>query len=384
MSEQRLDATTFGVDSAELTTSLINLAPNLVSKMDISFAPLMEIKGTLREKLLRDEKIISFPKNPSSQVESLCAIDGARIREQMYVADLLVSVATTVDGKSAKTKLGGISSSWADILRHTDGTDRLAEAAMSCQEIYLASKVPHEIRILDGSFQTPIMGMREGLFVKNPAIRDKIADMLLGEWQAPIRLAQVAMPATGVTLAVPKSDSATKYVEAYALGYGFDITASDRFLASQVLLPGEMLLPRKISELAHSTVNEVEGSPKVIEAASLLRQSVKQLSEAAREGLAYTTYFKPYGPIHSGNVIRFEYIVDTAKHTNPSALSIAVEYASILNAECASPHLMEPFAQWAVDRKAKNISAGTRALRKTLIRSLPPEQASLLAQNYRT
>ena len=372
------------IDSSELTSSLVSLAPNLVSRMDISFAPLIQIKGLLRDRLIADGRIISFPNTPTTIVDSMCAIDGARIREQMYVADLLVAVATTVDAKSAKNKLGNISSTWADILRHTDGTDRLAEAAMCCQEVLLASQVPHQIRILDGSFQTPIIGMREGLFVRDAGIKDKIAELLLGEWQAPVRLTQVIMPASGVTLAVPKSDSATKFAEAYALTYDLTIKASDRFLASQVLVPGEMLAPRKLTELAHATVNEVEGSPKVLEAASVLRQSVRQLSTAANDGLAYTTYFKPYGPTQSGNVIRFEYIVDASKHQDPSDVSIAVEYASILNAECASPHLMEPFAQWAVDRNAKNISSGTRALRQTLIKALPPEQAALLAQNYRT
>ena len=384
MPEQPLEPIISRINSSELTSSLVSLAPDLVSRMDISFAPLLEIKGLLRDRLIADGKILSFPKEPVTQVESMCAIDGARIREQMYVADLLVAVATTVDGKSAKNKLGNISSTWADILRHTDGTDRLAEAAMCCQEVLLASQVPHKIRILDGSFQTPIIGMREGLFVKNPMIRDKIADLLLGEWQAPVRLAQVVMPKDGITLAVPKSDSATKYSEAYSLAYDLTINASDRFLASQVLVPGEMLAPRKLTELANSSVNEVEGSPRVLQAASILRESVKQIAIAAQNGLAYTTYFKPYGPVKSGNVIRFEYVVNPSKHVDPSAVSIAIEYASILNAECSSPALMEPFAQWAVDRNAKNISSGTSALRQSLIRALPPEQASLLAQNYRT
>lgn len=384
MTDNSLDPIFSNIDSNELTTSLVSLAPDLIDRMDISFAPLIQVKEVLRARLLADGRILSLAEKPKNQVESMCAIDGARIREQMYVADLLVAVATTVDAKSAKTQLGSVSSTWADILRHVDGTDRLAEAAMGCQEILLASQVPHQIRILDGSFQTPIMAMREGLFVKNPTIRDRIADLLLGEWQAPLRLIQVVMPDNGVTLAIPKSDSASKYAEAYASAYDLVLTVSDRFLASQVLVPGEMLAPRKISELIQANVNEVDGSVKVTKAAEILRKSVDQIASAAKDGLAYTTYFKPYGPSRSGNVIRFEYMVNPELHKDPSDVSIALEYASILNAECASPHLLEPFAQWAVDKKAKQISSGTKALRQTLIRSLPPEQAALLAQNYRT
>jgi hypothetical protein len=351
--------------------------------MDVSLSPLIHIRSALRERLLADGQILSFS-DKAFPVDSMCAIDGARIRELMYVADLLVAVATTVDAKSAKHPLGSISSTWADIIRHVDGTDRLAEVAMGSQEILLAASAPHDIRIIDGSFQTPIIAMREGLFVKNTLVQDAVADILLGEWEGPANLSRVAFPERGITLAVPKSDSANKYAELYAKKYDLSLTVGDRFLASQVLLPGEMLAPRIISELAYVTVNEVSGSVKAIEAAQALRKTVKRIAETARDGQAYTTYFKPYGPEKSGAVIRFEYIADSAMYPMASDTAIAAKYASILSAECSPPFMLEPFMQWAVDRQAKNISAGTSALRATLIKSLPPEQAMLFAQNYRT
>lgn len=378
------DVLTSGANSQEIHSALVALAPGLISRIGNNISPLIEIRTVLREKLLEDGDILSFDPEPAQQVESMCAIDGARVKEQMYISDLLVAVAAMVNAKSAKTQLPVLQSSWADVLRHVDGTESLAETAMAAQEIALAAKAEHFVRILDGSFLTPIIGLTKGLYSKNPVIRDKIADLLLSQWDAPANLIKVVKPAYGVTLAIPKSDSADKYSDLYRNKYEMEIHAADRFLASQVLRPGEMLKPRKLTELAfNAKVDEIEGSARAMEAAVVLRTSVNQVSQLASAGRIFTTYFKPYGPEKSGTVIRFEYVV---QEENPEIVFIAKakEYAEILNAECSPPHMMEPFAQWAVDKTAKTISSGTSALRAKLVSSLPPEQAALLAQNYRT
>lgn len=375
---------TSGANSQEIHSALVALAPRLVNRIGNNLSPLIEIRTILRDKLIEDNEIVSFNPKPAVQVESMCAIDGARVKEQMYISDLLVAVATTVNAKSSRIQLPTLQSSWADVVRHVDGTESLAETAMAAQEIALAASAEQYIKLLDGSFLTPVIGMTKGLYSKNPAIKDKIADLLLSQWDAPANLLKVIQPSYGVTLALPKSDSSDKYSEMYRNKYELDISVADRFLASQVLRPGEMLKPRKVNELAfNARVDEVEGSQKVMNAAKSLRSSVNEMSRLSQNGNIFTTYFKPYGPEKSGAVIRFEFILHEA-NKEEIFISKAKEYAEIINAECSPPHMMEPFAQWAVDRMAKKVSAGTSALRATLVRALPPEQAALLAQNYRT
>lgn len=375
---------TSGASKEGIPTTLVALAPALVERIGKNLAPLIEMKTVLRGKLLEDKEIFPFEAKPSVKVESMCAVDGARVKEQMYISDLLVAVATTVNARSAQNNLPSLQSSWADVVRHVDGTDRLAEAAMAAQEVYIAAESDHYIKIMDGSFLTPIIGMTQGLYLKNSAIKEKIADLLLSQWNAPANLLKVVKPTVGFSLAIPKSDSADKYSELYRNKYEIKLDAADRFLASQVLKTGELLKPRKVLELGfNARVDEVEGSARVIEAATALRASVSVISKMASSGQIYTTYFKPYGPEKLGAVIRFEYVVEK-NASEDSIIEKAREYAAILNAECAPPHMMEPFAQWAVDRIAKQISSGTPALRATLVKSLPSDQAALLAQNYRT
>lgn len=367
-----------------LLSELIALAPDLAVRAGRTFAPLANNREVLQVRLQEDGDLISFPPAPPEPVETMCAIDGARVREQMYAADLLVSVATTADARSAAFSLDPDASVWADVVPHIDNTERLGELAMHAQEMMLAARAPHAVRILDGSFMTPIIGMREPLYVNSPDLRDRVADIFLGEWEPAQAFHDVVFPTRGEVIAVPKSDSATKYAKFYEKRYDLDLNVADRLLATQVLRPGELLRPRNVVELNRGDIREPEGSKKVHKAAELFRVPVDRLAQAARENKVHTTYLKPHGFTGSGQVIRIEFV--TLNGEDP--VEVAKRYASIINAETPAPHMLEPFCQWAVDKRAKQISAGTNALRASVIQGLSPEQAAtygaLMAGNYRT
>jgi hypothetical protein len=376
--------------SQSILPDLAALAGGLAERVDAEFAPLIAARSQLRAHLLESGEILTVPAIPDSMPESMCAIDGARVREQMYAADLLTAVATTADARSVEVRYPADSSVWATIVRHTDGTDRLAETAMGCQEVLLTARAPHAMRIMDGSFITPLIALREGLFVKTPAVRDAVADLLMGQWDAPGSLASLLDTAPGTLLALAKSDSATKFVADYSARFGLSFPVSDRFLATQVLEPGEMLAPRPLSEASQQTVGEPEGSAKVKRAAAALREQYERFAALARDGRVRTTYFKPLMPGSAGagakTVMRFEYVLsDTDAVDDPA---IAAQYASIINSDVAPPFMLEPFCQYTVDRQAKLISKGTEALRERMLASLPADRASsyraLLAANYRT
>jgi hypothetical protein len=308
----------------------------------------------------------------------------------MYAADLLTAVATTADARTTTTRYAPDSSVWADIVRHTDGTDRLGQAAMGCQEVLLAARAPHALRIMDGSFVTPLIALREGLFLKNAGLRNAVADLLLGEWDAPGNLGRLLDTAPGSLIAIAKSDSATKFVSEYGTRFGLNFPVSDRFLATQVLEPGEMLAPRALTEIAQQTVSEPEGSAKVKLAAASLREQYERFADLANAGRVRTTYFKPLMPGATGatskTVLRFEYILAASDQVDDHA--IAAQYASIINTDVVPPFMLEPFCQYTVDRQAKLISKGTEALRERMLMALPEDRAgtyrTLLASNYRT
>lgn len=379
--------------SALLMAALAKKAPELAQRVDAEFAPLLAAREGLREELLASGDIIKLPATPTNPPQSMCAIDGARVTEQMYAADLLVAVAAAADARHTPVKLSVTPSVWADIIRHQDGVDAIVQTAMGAQELNVAARAPHEIRILDGSFVTPIIALRQGLFAKTPEIRDKVADLLLGEW-APIDALGSLIDATpGSVLALAKSDSATVYARRYA-GTHRTLGMSDRFLATQILEPGEMLMPRALGELAGQQVDEPnEGSAKVKRAAESLRGQVDRLKALAGAGAARTTYFKPTLPagissMGTGSVLRVEFLLDPNDCSDETAARIGAEAAAIISSDVSAPHLLEPFSQWMVDRYAKAISGGTKTLRERMIAMLPDDRAmsykKLLASGYRT
>lgn len=375
-----------------IAAKMTSLAGSLAGRIDEEFAPLVSIRENLRSQLLQAGEILPIPTSPSSPPESMCAIDGARIKDQMYAADLLMAVATAADARATTTKLAVEPLVWADVLRHQDGTDRLAEAAMGSQEVALAAAAPHQIRILDGSFATPVIALREGLFVRTAEVRDKVADLLMGDLAPVEALRALIEGGSNGVLALPKSDSAVKYSTDYAARFDASLPVADRFLATQVLRPGEMLAPRPLMEMSHQKVDEPEGSAKVKRAAAALRDTVAGLAARAASGRIRTTYFRPHAAgagdsAGFGTVFRFEYLSDTGL-TPTEQGQLAAEHAAVIASDVYAPHLLEPFCQWMVDRQAKAISAGATSLRERMLASLPKDRADsyrrLLAIGYRT
>jgi len=373
---------------AELLTSLVGLAPELAERVEKDFAPLAQARDALRTKLIGDGQILPFPATMSRPPRTMCAIDGANVNEKMYAADLLVAVAATAEARISQESLGNQVAKWADVLRRQPGTDALVETARHCLEISLAAHSQHEVRILDGAYTTPFIALNKGLFAGNENIRSRVAEMILGEWEAVENLRALLFPGKERTvLSIPKSESATFYAQSFARKYDVDLNVADRFLAAQLLAPGEMFAPRGLDELRYSHMQEEHGSSATDKAIAAVSKMHSEVAAAVSEGRARTTYFKPHGTSSNGTVVRFEYFVDEDTK-DPRDSRVASEYAAMLGAETPSPHMLEPFCLWAVDRQVKNISSGATALREALVRELSGPKAgayaTLLASGYRT
>lgn len=378
------------VDNPDVLGALVALAPSLAERLAADFAPLVDARATLRARLLDDGLIVGFPSEPSTFPQSMCAIDGGRVREQMYAADLLVAVASRADASIARVPLGPRGEQWAEILRHESGTGALVESAMHCLEAKVAADSEHEVRVLDGAYVTPFIALDKGLGSRSAHIRDRVAGMVSGSpWSAAANLRSLLFPEdpARVVLAIPKSDSASYYARDFTDRYGLPLHVSDRFLAAQVLEPGEMLASRPLHEMRERSVQvPADVSRKVRNAAEMLRALQEEASTAVEAGLARTAYFKPHASVTTGTVIRFEYVASPSTQAERSQLP--AQHAALLSAETPVPHMMEPFCLWAVDRQAKGVSAGATALRATLLQCLPEREAAaygaLLAQDYRT
>jgi len=310
----------------------------------------------------------------------MCAIDGGRVTEHLYAADLLAAVACTANGRYARTALDGPQAQWADLFTHTPDVDRIAGTAMAALELAVANTAPHQVRLLDGSFLTAAVEVRKGLSSTIPTVRDTVA-RLVRDYRLPETLSELLTGQERPVWALPKSETATIWRDLLARETGTLLPVTDRVLAAQVLEPGELLAPRPMSEWDNAFINpRSDASDEVKSASQSMNAALQAASAAAAEGRLVTTYFRPRRGV---GVFRVEFTRPTA-----SDQETAINAAALLDAETYAPHMMEPFAQWAVDKRAKEVSAGVRALRAAVQKQFTPDEqarwGALFASGYRT
>ncbi len=380
----------FNRSQGSMIPELAALSDKLAKRVNSEFGPIVGVKDELRGKLAHSGLIHSIVDDAPIRVDSMAAVDGARIQEKLYAADFLVAVATLANARLTPTKLYADNIVWADILQHADGTDRISQTAMGSGEVRLLAESKHEIRIMDGSLVTPLIMLREGLYLKSAKLQGINAD-LLAERRAAEFLSYLIDRADDGLVSVAKSDSATYFAREYDEKFGLRFPTSDRFLATQILQPGEILHPRVLHEVEKQAVENVQGHNKTaLKVAAELDKEYQRIAKMAKSGLIYTTYFRPYSPgvaaEHIPNVLRIEFTIRPEDSKN--VVEVAKRYANIINADMVPPFMLEPFCQHTVDAQAKGISSAAKALKAKMLRDLPADQAAaykaLLGSSYRT
>ena len=369
----------------EVEESILSLAPNLTQTVERMFADYSNVDKELVTNLLVDETIMKIPTTTPAP-ESLCAVDGARVESKMYAADLLIAVATSADGSTGKTKHEPLTKAWGDVLPNDTANPRLSATAMACLEANLLAELSHyHIRILDGSFLTPIFGLQKGVETSPVKILNKVYTILGNEEiKARESLHAIYTPNPGHTIvAIPKSDTSTTYVEKLNKKYERTLSLKDRFFATVALRENELLLPQQKPEMSNlflnSTGDVTKRQKKILDETN---DGIKPLVEALKNGQLWFTYMKPK---NSNTVIKFEFF---APNNITEARKEAELLAGYINNETYAPHMLEPYPQVVVDKKAKLISPSMQALRSLIANSLSEDEkdryGAFLLQDYRT
>jgi hypothetical protein len=374
-----------------IASQMVKISSRLQERVVEEFSPIVGAKEDLRGKLLYEGLIHKVDVSSYPQVSSMAAVDGARIQEKLYAGDFLVALATLANALRTPEKYEAENLLWADIMQHVDGTDRVSQTAMGSGEVHLLSRAKHEVRIMDGSFVTPLIMLREGLFIKSHKIQAASAQ-ILDERRSAESLSYLIDRAHDGLVSIAKSDSATYFAKDFDEKFGLRFPISDRFLATQILQPGEIFEPRVLRELEKQTVDVPNSSNKdVLKQASLLKVEYERLGKMAKQGLIYTTYYRPViignpEAVSGKNVIRIEFVVNEEDAKN--VVEIAKRYAGVLNSDMMGPYMLEPYCQHLVDRQAKSISETAKMFKNQMIAKLPSDQAAayreLLMRGYRT
>jgi hypothetical protein len=385
--EPDLDRLTLPADMLE---TFLAEAPRLAREVAELLEPVSARRDDLRAALSRE--IVAVPE-PPDPMPSLGAVDGGFVVEQLYAADRLVVGALVAEGLNTPRTGELHHSAWTTTQPHQHDLDRLATAAMICQELKLLHGISYQLRIFDGSHQTPVIALNSALSSANPFVRWMAAD-LVQQTDAIDALVEMCDDHRGqMIVGLPKSDPSTEFCQQYGKQYGLDLPpVTDRFLATLILERGQMLRPRKTiswrnlhilhrREDRENSDGERELDPR---RARLVRETAKQLNDAigplrqagqSGQGVGIT-YLKPH---RADTVIKIEYKASLTR-------DFGARIASILSGEILGPHMLEPYAQFVADLWAKNIATAAAALGASTRNHLPPdsEWSRYLLLGYRT
>lgn len=364
-----------------LLDEVLTLIPGLSSQVENVFSDFSVLNEDFEAVLKKHQYVKSV--ETGVVPESLCAVDGARVQEKMYAADLLIAVAVSANGKSGKRDLPTPSKAWGQVLENDAGNSRVNAAAMAALEANLIAEVEHQIRILDGGFITPLLGISEGVQSKTRDNRRVVYRLLSDKATAPAAaLADMySHTQTRPIIAIPKSDTSSNYVAHVNKTFGTHINLRDRFFASQTLQPGEYLKPVQL--FAYTNYEIPAHQDILVKERKILadvQKSVNILVDRCARGELFFTYLKP---TNSTTVIRFEFLCPPGNETETAA-----RLAAIVNGETHAPHMLEPYAQVVVDKQAKAISPATQTVKNMIVNNLTEEERKrygyLLLRNYRT
>lgn len=386
--------TTADTGAESLTTTLLNdllgEAGALAVQAHGLLAPVAQTRDELRARLLAEGQILTIGA-PDPTARSLAAVDGGSVREHLYAADLMVAVAASATGITSRIDRPLKQAHWAAVRAHVSENDRLLSAAMAALELRLLAELDHDIRILDGSHGTPIIALGTALAARSAEVGDAAADLITDEVIA--AAAALADPGArdngGEIIALPKADSSHRFADLYHARYDLHLPGGDRFIAAQVLKPGEMLYPRPAREIAGMYIHiKEDGSPRVIRVSQALSDAITPLRVAAQNDEVLVTYVKP---LTADVPIKIEFRVSDPlpEHADHHATPVleAQRLGRLISDETPGPFMQEPFAQHAVDMAAKSIAVGAEALNQAMLANLPDGSdayISLLARSYRT
>lgn len=370
---------------AEVLQTMLEQIPAITQEASRILGPMRDQAKSLRALLIERDWIEEIDVSLAGQA-AVAAVDGAQIQEQLYAGDLLVAVAVAAEGLTPTGRLGEAPAHkvWSRFINHDSDNDRLGKAAMVAQELALLRGLPHDMCILDGSHQTPVIVFNSALTSQSREVRLQAVEVLRDN-DAPAALAALCDPATGAKIvACPKADSSRDLgallTDRLADVETFNLPATDKVLASLVLEPGEMFkafqVPKHWAKLHFQFRNDVD--EKQEPGLKLLVNDLTEAIQPLQDRKIRITYAKPP---EANTAVKIEF----KEWKGPDWRRQA---GAMIAAETPAPHLQEPFAQHLADQWAKSIGIGVQAqlqgVRLDLTASRNPTFLEYLVRSYRT
>jgi len=235
----------------EVLKTLLDRIPETSRQAQALIGPIAEQADKIRHFVDERGWIEAIDNRPSS--DTIAAVDGAHAVDSTYAGDFVSAIAVAAEGLTPAGLVGScrVHSAWSEFMVHDFDLDRLAKVAMIAQELALLTQLPHDIVVLDGSHQTPVVVLNSALASQSERVRE-YASQLCAEFEVVDNLQRLIN--SDRVVACPKADASRdlgEYIaKAWATEHGtsLSIPAADKVLAALVLEPGQMFKAFPVSK----------------------------------------------------------------------------------------------------------------------------------------
>jgi hypothetical protein len=241
---------------AALVEEMLQNSEKLGEDIFKNFIAIKNQREIIRKKLkeiniLRRIFDLNIPHRPT-----VCGVDGAYAIEKLLSNDMVAIAAVSVEGLTPPCENRYWEAPYHSIItkaiRHDESTTMIGRAIMIMLEYELAIKAPHEVVLLDGSFTTPLIYLNQAInkLKKNEhplkqELIERLEDVLNYYYEA-----LVSQKTDKIYSAVPKYSVKREIgrILENEITNIWSLDIDDRALMTQVLEPGEYVVPLDIEE----------------------------------------------------------------------------------------------------------------------------------------
>jgi hypothetical protein len=322
------------------------------------------------EGLIMRKADLDIPREPS-----VVGVDGSYQIQRLTALDLCAAAAVAVEGTSKEAVRywpEPYHEMWVEGLPHRIDTVGVLRGMMVSMEMLLASKAPHDLVLLDGSFSSLIIYLNQGL-TKLSACAEGLSVEFLRRWNGGTLQSLKDLLDSNRTVAMPKFTSRNELVTCGGIHPPVDVDG--KTLATMILNPGEYTRPLPIHTSDAPASMQVDHLPPDYCPESDMKELVSALKSLK------VVYFRPYAWLPA---FRMEFPRPIADST--TRLSIALE--GVMR-QVFSPAVIEPYPLFLADRMVKSLGSGVAVIEQAVAQHVAGdspdlEHTLLFLQNYRT
>jgi hypothetical protein len=357
-----------------LVQDLLDKALPVAEGVNRNLQSLYQSKTALRAEaqrlsLIRRKADLDVPREPS-----VVGIDGSYQVHSLTSVDLCAAASVAVEGTSkeaARHWERPHHRMWVESLEHSKSVTNTLRGLMISLELDLATRAPHDLVLLDGSFIVLLIYLNQGLTSVRGAPR-LLREEFRRRWQEESVLDRfVQLLSSHRTVALPKYSGRNELAARIS---NANLPETDgKTLATLILSPGEYTVPEPIFRFGNE--DQEFHLPRAACPEETQRAINQHLSDMR------VIFFRPFGWVPA---IRLELPRPIASNLN--RLSMVLHG---VERQFFSPAVIEPYPLFLADRMVKSLGAGVAVIEQSVAQyvageSPDAEMTMLFLQNHRT